>query len=175
MGRRDHEASAAGTPHTLALNLPGQGSASWPTNWNKMLLLNSKTLDFRGSTTFCFTEARLGEQIPDRWCPSGCFEQTTAQSSWGKRENKHRQSHQPASAQSVQHSPPPQIHLGPAAVSSSSLFSASVQHQMTALISLTQDLNKTTGLQRATARTDWPSGNDIFGALLVQPNGQIII
>ncbi|MED6289669.1 hypothetical protein AMECASPLE_007024 [Ameca splendens] len=67
------------------------------------------------------------------------------------------------------------MHLGPAAVSSSSLFSASVQHQMTALISLTQDLNKTTGLQRATARMDWPSGNDIFGALLVQPNGQIII
>lgn len=49
-------------------------------------------------------------------------------------------------------SPPPQMHLGPAVVSSSSLFSASVQHQMTALISLTQGLNKTTTVQKASAR-----------------------
>jgi len=44
------------------------------------------------------------------------------------------------------------MHLGPAVVSSSSLFSASVQHQMTALISLTQGLNKTTGVQRSGTR-----------------------
>lgn len=52
-------------------------------------------------------------------------------------------------------SPPPQMHLGPAVVSSSPLFGASVQHQMTALIRLTQGLNKTTGVQRAGARWTW--------------------
>lgn len=52
-------------------------------------------------------------------------------------------------------SPPPQMHLGPAVVSSSSLFSASVQHHMTALIRLTQGLNKTTGAQSASTRWTW--------------------
>lgn len=49
-------------------------------------------------------------------------------------------------------SPPPQMHLGPAVVSSSPLFGASVQRQMTALISLTQSLNKTTGVQKGSTR-----------------------
>lgn len=49
-------------------------------------------------------------------------------------------------------SPPPQTHLGPAVVSSSPLFGASVQRQMTALISLTQTPNKTTGVQKGSTR-----------------------
>ncbi|KAK1891887.1 hypothetical protein KUDE01_010711, partial [Dissostichus eleginoides] len=39
------------------------------------------------------------------------------------------------------------MHLGPAVVSSSPLFGASVQRQMTALISLTQSPNKTRGVE----------------------------
>lgn len=45
--------------------------------------------------------------------------------------------HQLASAQAAPApSPPPRMHLGPTVVSSSSLFAASVQRQMTAVISL---------------------------------------
>lgn len=64
-----------------------------------------------------------------------------------------------ASAQAAQLSPPPQMHLGPAVVSSSSLFSASVQRQMTALISLTQSLNNTTGESRKAAQDKYRHTN----------------